>query len=117
MNLYCCQIDLKQDAKALAFAAALDAWLTHLQAEGLIGSWRLMRRKLNLAADCYRDFLVEIELSDLAMLDAAFHATARPEDDPAGRMRMRVHEMIDRMEFGLFRPFPDPAGAERMSLI
>ncbi|MGR3700005.1 MAG: DUF6614 family protein, partial [Roseovarius sp.] len=41
MNLYCCMIDLKQDAKALAFAAALDAWLSHLHHHGTIGRWRL----------------------------------------------------------------------------
>jgi hypothetical protein len=117
MNLYCCQIDLKQDAEALAFSAALEAWLTYLQAEGVIGPWLLMRRKLNLAADCYRDFFLEIEIKDLATLDAAFNATAHADDDPAGRLRMRVHELIDQMDFSLYRPYPDAAGAERMSLL
>ncbi|QGX98525.1 hypothetical protein EI983_09640 [Roseovarius faecimaris] len=117
MNLYCVQIDLKQDAKALHFAAALATWLNHLQSEGVIGPWCLMRRKLNLAADCYRDFFLEIEFNDLASLDAAFHATAHTDDHPEGQMRMRVHDMIDRMDFALYRPYPDPAGAERMSFI
>lgn len=117
MNLYCCQFDLKQDAKALAFAAALEAWMSHLQAEGVIASWRLMRRKLNLAADCYRDFLLEIDLQDLAQLDAAFHATAHSDDDPVGAMRARVHDMIDQADFALYRPYPDIQGAERLALL
>lgn len=117
MNIYCCQIDLKQDAKALHFAAALEAWMNHLQSEGVIGPWSLIRRKLNLAADCYRDFVLQIEIADLAMLDTAFHATAQTDDNPAGQMRMRVHDMIDKMDFALYRPYPDAIGAERMSLI
>ena len=48
MNLYTCQIDLKHDAKALAFAKAIDDWMGFLKAKGVIGNWRLLRRKLNL---------------------------------------------------------------------
>ena len=117
MNLYCCQIDLRHDAKALAFAAALEAWLSHLQTEGVIGPWCLMRRKLNLAADCYRDFFLEIEIADLAQLDAAFAATGHTDDDAEGAMRARVHDMIAEMDFALYRPYPDPHSVERMSLI
>ncbi len=32
MTLYICQIDLKQDARALAFAQAVEAWMGHLVA-------------------------------------------------------------------------------------
>lgn len=116
MNLYTCMIDLKHDAKALQFAAALDCWLTHLRAQGVIGKWRLMRRKLNLAADGYRDFVVEIEVDDLAQLDRAFHATANGGDEAAA-LHARVHDMIEHADYALFRPFPDPQGAERAALI
>ena len=40
-NLYHGMIDLKDNAKALAFAHALDQWMTRLQADGVIGGWRL----------------------------------------------------------------------------
>ena len=44
MNLYHCMIELKDGAKALAFASACEAWLGHLQGRGVIRSWRLLRR-------------------------------------------------------------------------
>ncbi|MEP4198137.1 MAG: DUF6614 family protein [Aliishimia sp.] len=37
-------IDLKQEAKSLAFAKALDTWMEHLRNAGTIQSWRLTRR-------------------------------------------------------------------------
>jgi len=65
MNLYHCSIDLKDDAKAVAFSAAVDAWMSLLQESGVIQSWRLCRRKLGFGAPHARDFLLEIELEDL----------------------------------------------------
>ncbi|MDT8327308.1 MAG: DUF6614 family protein [Roseovarius sp.] len=116
MNLYCCLIDLKQDAKALAFAAALDAWMGHLQAHGAIGAWRLYRSKLNLAADTYRDFLLEIEVEDLSQLDRAFRLTGKHDDETA-QLHDRVHSQISHVDFALYRPYPDPERAERMALV
>lgn len=116
MNLYTCQIDLKHDAKALSFAKAVEDWMTHLQAAGSIGSWRLLRRKLNLASDCYRDFLLEIEVRDLAQLDAAFRLGGSHDEDVAALHRA-VHDLIAAADFALYRPFPDPERSERMALI
>lgn len=116
MNLYTCNIDLKQDAKALAFSAALDTWMSHLQQQGAIGHWRLYRRKLNLAAGCYRDFLLEVEVEDLSQLDRAFRLTGK-QDDETAQLHARVHDLIAEAEFALYRPFPDPERAERMALI
>ena len=116
MNLYCCMIDLKQDAKALAFAAALDAWMSHLKGHGAIGNWRLYRSKLNLAADAYRDFLLEIEVEDLSHLDRAFRLTGKHDDETA-QLHDRVHSQIARADFALYRPYPDPERAERMALV
>ena len=115
MTVYTCMIDLKQGAKALQFAAALGAWLSHLQGSGHIGPWRLYRRKLNLAADAYRDFWLSIEVDSLAQLERAFHGTAESED--AMDLHNRVHDMIAGADIALYRPYPDPAGAERMALI
>jgi hypothetical protein len=38
----------------------------------MVGNCSLLRRKLNLASAAHRDFLLQIELSDLAQLDRAF---------------------------------------------
>ena len=116
MNQYCCHIDLKHDAKALAFAQAVAAWMEHLKAAGVIEGWRLLRRKLNLAGGSFGDFCLEIEVADLAQLDEAFRLSGS-RDDTVGALYRAVHDLIGRAEFGLYRPFPDPERAERMALI
>lgn len=116
MNLYHCMIDLKDDAKAIGFAAALDRWIEYLSAQGLVGQWRLLRRKLNLSADSCRDFLLEVEVADLAALDALFrHACGR--SDEVDRMYHQVHAMIARVDCGLYRVFPDPERVERAAIL
>ena len=116
MNLYHVMIDLKDDAKALSFAKALDDWLGYLQGQGLIGEWRLMRRKLNLAADNARDFLLEIEVDRMAQLDEMFRHISSHSDE-VDRLYYPVHHMIGRAEFALYRPFPDAERAERVALL
>ena len=116
MNLYHCMIELKSDARALAFASAVEAWLGLLQERGLIGRWRLLRRKLGLAADAQADFLLEVEVDSMAALDATFHAIGQVDDAAAHRYD-QMHGMIARAEVGLYRPFPDPERRERIALI
>lgn len=81
MTTYICSIDLRDNAKALSFAAAVEAWMTHLQTAGVIQGWHLRRRKLNLAAGSYRDFLLEIDVIDLDQLDRAFRRAGRQDDE------------------------------------
>ncbi len=116
MNLYHCMIDLHRDTYALNFVRAVGEWMGHLDDQGLIGEWRLMRRKLNLASDAHRDFLLEIEVADLAQLDRLFNHVCEASDE-VERLHTRVHNMIDTVEFGLYRPYPDPARVERAALL
>lgn len=116
MNLYHCLIDLRDEAKALAFAHAVDQWMSHLQAAGTIRGWRLLRRKLNLASAAHRDFMLEIEVEDLAQLDLAFRMASSQSDEVA-RLHGQIAPMIARSDFGLYRPFPDPERAERVALL
>ncbi len=116
MNRYIAMIDLKQEAKALAFASAVDAWMTHLQNAGTIRSWRLTRQKLNLAADRFRDFIIEIEVDDLAQLDKAFRLAGTHDEDVA-TLHRAVHDLIAEIDFALYRDYPDPERAERMALL
>lgn len=116
MNLYHCMIDLKSDARAISFALALDAWMTLLRDQGRIGTWRLLRRKLNLAGDGCADFLLEIEVEDMAQLDAAFRFLGQADDD-AIRRYDQMHQHIARVDFGLYRPYPDPERAERLAIL
>lgn len=116
MNLYHCLIDLRPEAHALAFAKAVADWMGHMQANGHIVGWRLMRRKFGLASGSHADFLLEIELVGLAALDDAFAALARA-DDAASQHYDRMHGMIARAEVGLYRPYPDATPRERIALI
>lgn len=116
MNSYLCSIDLKDDAKALAFAHALDHWMGLLKSRGVILDWRLMRRKLNLADTPYRDFLLEVAVESLDQLDRAFHVSGE-EDEAVNTAYRNVHALIARADFALYRPFPDPERVERMGLL
>ncbi len=116
MNMYTCFIDLKNEAKAMSFAQSVDAWMTYLQEQGVIAGWELYRRKLNLASDKHRDFMLEIAVKDMAQLDQAFGMLGR-RDDHVEELYRAVHEQIGAADFGLYRPFPDPERAERMALI
>ena len=117
MNLYHCMIELKSDAKALAFAAACTAWMEYLQSNGLIAGWRLMRRKFGLSSGAHTDFLLEVEVTGMAMLDDTFRALGRVTDEPALRRYEQMHAMIDSVQIGLYRPYPDPEQRERIALI
>lgn len=116
MNLYHCMIELRSGAKALAFAAAAEAWMGHLEAQGMIRSWRLMRRKFGLASAGHADFILEVEVDGLSQLDEAFAALAQG-DDAVERRYDQFHQMIAKAEVGLYRPYPDPTQRERIALI
>ena len=116
MNLYHCMIELRQDSRALAFARAVDGWMTHLAQRGLITSWRLMRRKFGLASGAHPDFLLEIEVPGMAALDDAFAALAAADDDAARRYDL-MHQMIASVDVGLYRPYPDATQRERIALV
>lgn len=116
MNIYHCMIELKDGARALAFATAVEAWMNYLKAQGLILGWRLMRRKFRLASGAHTDFLLEIDVGGLRDLDDAFAALSNP-DEAAERRYDQMHQMIAAINVGLYRPFPDPARRERIALI
>lgn len=116
MTVYHCMIDLKSDARALAFAMAVDAWMSHLCDRGLIDGWQLMRRKLNLVGPSGMDFLLTVTIADLAQLDRAFAYLGNASDADA-QLYDRMHQHIARSEMALYRPFPDAARAERLAII
>jgi hypothetical protein len=116
MNLYHCMIELKDGARALAFAAMAEVWMSSLQEKGLILRWRLMRRKLGLASGPHTDFLLEVELDSLSQLDIFFD-TLSQQDTEMARRYDQMHQMIARADVGLYRPYPDLQQQERIALI
>lgn len=116
MTSYQCMIDLKPNANELAFARAVAAWFNLLQAAGKVATWHLSRRKLKLAGAGFGDFLLVVEFDDMAQMDRAFAHLEQGGHD-AARIYAQMHGMIDRVEAGLYRPFPDPVPVERLSLV
>lgn len=116
MNLYHCMIDLHNDARATGFAKSLGEWMDHLQGQGVIGGWTLYRRKLNLTSDIHRDFLLIIQISGLAQLDDAFGYLCSHSDE-VDQLYSQVHSQIAAVDYGLYRPFPDPERVERAALL
>ncbi|MDR7124992.1 DUF6614 family protein [Pseudotabrizicola sp. 4114] len=116
MNLYHCMIELRQDSRALAFAKATDGWMSYLKGQGLITGWRLMRRKFGLASGAHPDFLLEIEVPGMAALDDAFSALAAADDEASRRYDL-MHQLIARVDTGLYRPYPDSSQRERIALV
>ena len=100
----------------MAFAVAVDAWMTHLKSNGVIQTWRLYRRKLGFGAPGARDFQLDIEVENMTQLDQAFRFTGT-HDENTERLYTTVHQMVGQVDIALYRPFPDPERAERMALI
>ncbi|WP_306253831.1 DUF6614 family protein [Parvularcula sp. IMCC14364] len=116
MNLYHCMIELKSADRSLAFAAATEAWLGHLENEQLILGWRLFRRKFGLASGEHTDFILEIELEGMASLENTFAALSGIGEEHTRRYE-QMHSMIESVQTGLYRPYPDPEQRERIALV
>ena len=114
MNFYTCMIDLKDDAKALAFARAVEDWMVLLKSRRVIVDWRLLRRKLNLADTPFRDFMLDIAVENMEQLDRAFRVSGSIDEEVSAKYRA-VHTLIRRADFGLYRPFPDPERAANIA--
>jgi len=99
----------------MTFSEGASKYLTHLQAKGMIESWRITRRKLGLAQRELGEFHLMIEVKDLAQLDRAFdHVAERSE--PTEGYHFGVNALVQNVRFALYRDFPDPQrqrGAER----
>ncbi len=116
MNLYHCMIELKSGAKALAFASAVDHWMGHLQEQGMIRGWRLMRRKFGLSSGQHSDFILEIEVEGMAQMEETFRRLGQSDDTAENHYNL-LHQMIGDVHIGLYRPYPDPEHRERIALI
>lgn len=113
MDVYEISVDLRPGVRDLDFVAALERYLGALAATDRIESWRLLRRKLGLAADA--EFKVLIETRDLAQLDAAFAAVSARADPIEGEHH-GVNSLVTNFSAALYRDFPDPhriSGQER----
>ena len=89
----------------MEFLAAIETYLGLVQGDGLIESWRLLRRKLGLGEGA--EFKVLIETHDLAQLDAAFTAVST-RAEPVEEAHHGVNSLVTNFRAALYRDFPDP---------
>jgi uncharacterized protein DUF6614 len=107
MQHYHLWVDLKDSHRDLEFAAAVRAWLGHLQKEQRIGGFTLARRKLGFGPEGLGEFHVAIETDDLAQLDRAFDLAAA-RDGESERLHRAVYSLVTNFKAALYRDFPDP---------
>lgn len=115
MDVYHIWCDLLPESADVEFADAVHAYLGKLAAEGKIAGHRLTRRKLGLGPRELGEFHIEIDVEDLAQLDAAFGAVSR-RDGPVEALHHAVNRHAARVQFALYRDFPDAhrvRGSER----
>jgi hypothetical protein len=107
MDLYHIWCDLKPGIRDLTLAENLRTYLGRLQAQGLIESFRLTRRKLGLGPSGIGEFHIIIETRDLAQLDQAFRDVSSRREPTEGA-HFGVNSLVQNATFALYRDFPDP---------
>ncbi|MBB84114.1 MAG: hypothetical protein CL931_09940 [Deltaproteobacteria bacterium] len=115
MDVYHIWCDLQLGSSDVEFADAVRAYLGRLAEDGRIAGHRLTRRKLGLGPRTLGEFQIEIDVEELAQLDRAFGEVSRREA-PIESLHHAVNRHAARVEFALYRDFPDPGrvrGSER----
>lgn len=106
MDIYHIWCNLKPGVGDVEFSDRVSAYLDHLRAQGLIGGWRLTRRKLGLGPRELGEFHLMLEVRDLAQLEAAFARVAR-RSEPVEGLHFGVNSLVTDATFALYRDFPD----------
>src|ERR1043165_6118973 len=104
MDVYELSVDLRPGVRDMDFAAAAEEYLELLRRDGLIESWRLLRRKLGFGAGT--EFKVLIETRELAQLDEAF-LTVSTRADPVEAAHHGLNSLVTNFQAALYRDFPD----------
>jgi hypothetical protein len=105
VDVYELSVDLKPGVRDLELAAAAESYLELLRGEGLIESWRLLRKKLGFGTGT--EFKVLIETRDLAQLDDAFRVVST-RADPVEERHHGLNSLVTNFQASLYRDFPDP---------
>lgn len=106
MDIYHVWCDLKPGVQDVDFSDRMGKYLGHLQEQGLIGGWRLTRRKLGLGPHELGEFHLMIEVKDLEQMERAFNAVAS-RSEPVEGFHFEVNSLVRNARFALYRDFPD----------
>lgn len=107
MDCYLASFSLKDGVKDSEFVEDLGRYMAYLSERGLIESHRLLRRKLGLGPGSLGEFLMILEVKDLAQLDQAFQHVGTRAGDVEAR-HFGVNSKVRDIFFALYRDFPDP---------
>ncbi len=106
MDCYLSSFSLEDGVKDAEFVEHLEHYMSYLTERGLIESHRLLRRKLGLGPGTFGEFLLLMEVRDLAQLDRAFQHVGTRCGDVEGR-HFAVNSKVRDAVFALYRDFPD----------
>jgi hypothetical protein len=106
MDLYHAFFDTKPGVSDMQLVSAVDHYMDHLRAEGLIVSRRLTRAKLGFGLKGHGDWHLVIEVRDLTQLQAAFDRVASRAGAIEG-FHFGMNSLVQNAVFALYRDFPD----------
>ena len=98
--------NLKPGVRDLDFVTDLQSYLSNLQDQDLLRSFRIMRSKLGLSPPQLREFHIMLDFDDLAQLQSAFDGVSR-RTDPIEGLHYAVNSKVQDAMFALYRDFPD----------
>jgi hypothetical protein len=106
MDIYHVWCDLKTGVSDLEFCEDASTYLNSLIDAGQMENFRITRRKLGLGLAELGEFHLMLEFSGLAQLDEAF-TTVASRTDPVENFHHAVNSKVSKVEFALYRDFPD----------
>ncbi|MEM7653017.1 MAG: DUF6614 family protein [Pseudomonadota bacterium] len=106
MDLYHGWFNLKDGVSDVEFADHFCRYMERLKGDGLIGGYRITRKKLGLAPQFLPDFHIMVETDGLAQLDDAFRVVSR-RDGTHEELHYHVNSRVQDVFFALYRDFPD----------
>lgn len=107
MDCYLASFSLKDGVGDGEFVEDLEGYMAYLRGQGLIEGHRLLRRKLGLGPGTLGEFLLLLEVLDLAQLERAFQHVGTRQGEVEGR-HVAVNAKVRDIFFALYRDFPDP---------
>ena len=106
MDCYLASFGLQDGVKDADFVSDLEAYMARLEQDGLIEGHRLLRRKLGLGPRAPGEFLLLMDVRDMAQLERAFQ-TVGQRAEPLEGAHFAVNSKVKDLFFALYRDFPD----------
>ena len=106
MDHYLIWVNLRDSSRDLEFVNNVNAYLGYLKARGELESFSLSRKKLGFGPAELGEFMIDIQVADMAALEAVFQRVATRSGEVEG-LHSAVFSMVTDFRSGLYRDFPD----------